>query len=182
MSRRNGNQTNYKSKRRGQTALMIAGIVLIIALLAGIGVMAFSSMRERNPANLIKVDDNYVEDKVLMYGLEVDVNEDGVIKLKGQTSADEQIIVQTVKLAAGTYTLSGIDKPNLNEVVLRATWGNGNVAYAGLDSATFTLDAEYEVTIDILVKGSEDKNTVNWQNKTIKPVLVADDKPGEFWA
>ena len=176
------NNTNFKAKRRLNSIVTFVCLVLVFALLGGIAVATFSSLRERNPDNLLTVDENYIRDKKTGYGLEVKVDDNGIIKLKGQSSRNEELIVQTVKLAAGTYTISGIEKPELDKVVLQATWGTGNIAYAGLDSATFTLDAEYEVTVAIVIEGTEDgENTIDWQNKTIKPVLVKGDVAGEFW-
>ena len=115
-------------------------IVAVLALIGGVAAVGISSTLERNPDNLIKFDENYIRDTKTNYGLEVNVDDNGVIKLKGETTSNEELIVQTVTLPAGQYTISGIAKPNLAKMVLRATLGAGEEAFADLGSATFTLE------------------------------------------
>ena len=132
--------------------------------------------------NLLKVDESYIDDQKTDYGLEVKVDDNGVIKFSGQTSRNEKLPVQKLTLEPGTYTISGIEDLDISKMSLAAEYGNGNVAYAGSKSATFVLEETTEVSVVITIMGTENgENTISWSNKTIKPVLVKGDKPGEFW-
>ena len=173
--------SKIKSKKIWSNLGNIITIVLLLAVFFLLIGTVFSS-RERNPKNLIKVDDKYLSSRRTDYGLEVVVEDDGVIKLKGQTTRNEKLDVQTLTLPAGTYTISGIEKPNLAKITLQATWGAGNVAFAGLESETFTLEADTLVTVSIVIEGSEgEEETIEWANRTIKPVIVSGKEPGEFY-
>ena len=170
-------------KSTWKTIGIIVAIVALGALLLSIGIPFINSMRDRNPANLIKTGDGYLKSKVTDYGLEVKVDENGAIHFDGQTSRNELLTVQTVTLGAGTYTISGIKDVDISKMYLAAKWGEGNIAYAGTESATFVLDAETEVTVVINIFGTEDgENTISWANRTVLPVLVQDDEPGDFYA
>ena len=177
------NFNKNKVKRGWKTALKIIAIVAVVALLGGVAAMALGSLRERNPDNLIKVDENYLKDVTSNgYGLSIDVDEDGTIHLKGETSKNEEYIVQTVTLPAGTYTISGLKESNLDKVALKAVWGEGNSAISGTDNATFTLDAEYAVQVVITIQGAEDgENVIDWTNKLIRPVIVEGETAGDFY-
>ena len=168
--------------------LKILGIVLLsllaVALLAGLAVGGLSSLRERNPANLLVVDDSYAVDTHTAYGLSVEVDSDGVLKFDGQTSRRDEFVIKTIMLEPGVYTLSGINKVDITKMDLCATWGNGNIASAGTDSATFELTEATEVTVSIVIAASNKEvgNTIAWQNKTIRPVLVKGATVGDFYA
>ena len=174
---------SYKTKKTWKTIGIIAAIIAIVALLLAISVPFINSMRDRNPANLLKVNESYIDDQKTDYGLEVTVDDNGAIYLDGQTSRNQLLTVQTVTLKAGTYTISGIKDVDISKMYLAAKWGEGNIAYAGTENATFVLDAETEVTVVISIEGTDGgENTISWANKTILPVLVQDDKPGDFYA
>ena len=177
---------NVRRKRIWKTVGIIAAVVAIVALVAGVAVVGLSAMRERNPDNLIKVDDDYMESiENNGKGLSVDVKEDGTIKLKGKPTASDQFIVKTFVLDAGTYTISGLENPDLTKILLGVMWGSdGNVskAYAGLDSQTFTFAEATEVTVFIDVYADAEDSDIEWQNRTIRPVIVEGDEPGEFYA
>ena len=175
-----------KTKKKGfwKTVGIVLAALLSVALLGGIATVSLNSLKERNPANLLKVDDTYLVDTNTAYGLSVEVDEDGIIKFDGQSSRRQEIIVQKLKLEPGVYTLSGINKVDITKMDLCATWGKGNIASAGTDSATFELKEETEVTVSIVIAESnrEVGDTVVWQNKTIKPVLVKGTTAGDFYA
>ena len=174
------------TKKKGflKWLLIIVGGVLALALLGGLASVGLESLKERNPANLLTVDEGYLVDTNTAYGLSVDVDSDGVIKFDGQSSRRDEIFVKTLTLEPGVYTLSGINKVDITKMDLRATWGNGNVASAGTDSAIFELTETTEVTVSIVIAASNSEvgNTIVWQNKTIKPVLVKGINAGDFYA
>ena len=173
----------FKTKSKSKKILKIVGIIAVVALVSAMAASLVSNMRDTNPDNLIKVNETYIQSQKTNYGLEVTVEDDGTIKLKGDTSANEELIVQTLTLPAGTYTISGIEKVNLAKMTLCAKWGGGNVANAGTGNATFTLDAETEVTVSLIIEGSEDgESNIEWANRTIRPVIVEGTEEGKFYA
>lgn len=170
---------NFKKKKMPVWAQVLVAI-LAIALLGGVATVAFANgfLQERNEKNLLTVDDTYLKDTKLTNGIELDVTEDGAIHIKGDPSDNASVIIQEVKLAAGTYTISGIEKLDTNKVMLCVSYGNGNIAIAGDTSATFTLDAEETVSVELrFVKDAE----IHYANRTIRPVLVEGDEPGDFY-
>ena len=172
---------NFKTKRILNKVGKIALIVLAMALGLGCVSMFVAGTREVNPDNLIKVDDNYLPERNPGYGVSFDVDDDGVIKINGnKTSGHVEAIIQTIELEAGTYTLSGIAKPDQGIMTLTARWGAGEFCYAGLykENGTFTLTEKTTVTIVLNIMADVD---IPYANKTIKPVLVADDEPGDFY-
>ncbi len=173
---------NMKKRKIGKTILIIVATILCLGLVAGVGGALYEKViAERNPDNLLKVDDTYIKSQKTNYGLEIDVDDNGVIKLEGNTSANEELVVQTVTLPAGTYTISGIEKPNIAKMTLAAKV-DGNSYYAGLSNDTFTLEAEKAVTIVINVQtGEGDEKTIDYVNRTIKPVLVKGEEIGDFY-
>lgn len=173
---------NFKTRRTLNKIGKIALIILAVALGLGCISMVVANVRERNEDNLIEVNDTYFPTKNYGHGLEFDVDEDGVIKIKGEKATGSiEAIIQTVELDAGTYTLSGLEKPNQDEMFLSAEWGEGEVCIAGIDDAngTFTLTEKSTVTIVLhITSGTE----IKYANRTIEPVLVEGDDVGEFWA
>lgn len=173
---------NFKTRRTLNKIGKIALIILAVALCLGCVSMVVANVRERNEDNLIKVDDNYLPERNPGYGIFFDVDDDGVIKVKGdKASGNVEAIIQTVELEAGTYTLSGIEKPDQGKMTLTAQWGAGEVCYAGLFEAngTFTLTEKTTVTIVLNIMADED---IAYANRTIKPVLVEGDDVGDFYA
>lgn len=172
---------SFKTKR----TMNKIGKVLLIILAIGLGLgcisMFVANTRERNPDNLIEVDDNYLVERNPGYGIDFDVDDDGVITVKGnKASGNIEAVIQTVELEAGTYTLSGIEKPDQGKMTLTAQWGSGEVCYAGLFQAngTFTLTEKTTVTIVLNIMSDAD---IAYANKTIKPVLVEGDDVGDFY-
>ena len=176
MSRRQ----NFKKKKMPVWAQVLVA-VLVIALLGGVATVAFANgfLQDRNKDNLLIVDSTYLKDKDLLNGIELDVTEDGAIHIKGDPSDNASVIIQEVKLAAGTYTISGIEKLDMNQIYLCVMYGSGSMAIAGDTSATFTLTAEETVSVELhIVKDSK----IPYANRVIRPVLVKGEKAGEFYA
>ena len=161
--------------------LVIIGAILLVAALA-LGICSAFNLfpRERNEANLIDISaENYIETHNTARGVKVKVDEDGIIKLSGKATSANSVTVATVALKAGTYTLSGVNDPNIDEFGMRVMYGDGNIAMAGTESATFTLAADETVTI--ILYWCEDYNFNFNANSTVKPVLVEGEVAGEFY-
>ena len=137
---------------------------------------AFS--HERNPDNLITMDDSYIEDLDTNRGVEIKVSDDGVIRLYGEATEDYSVKVATVALEPGTYTLSGMDDVNVSEFYMY-TVVNGGQKIAGTDSATFTLTEA--ATVDITLSWVDEYDFGSIFGTKILPVLVEGDTAGEFW-
>ena len=174
------NKTNFKKKKQKSLAMKIVAAIFVLALIGGIITFAFSNgfLRDRNEENLISLE-GYIVDQKDLYGIELDVKDDGAIKIKGDTKENVDFLIQSVELEAGTYTLSGIEDPNLGIITLNARYGNGGVAYAGDTSATFTLSEKTTVSIYLSVVESEEG--ISYVNRTIRPCLVEGQTAGDFY-
>ncbi len=178
------NYESNKTKRKAKGFLRTAGIVLTAALLAA-GIMSAVSFakdklaKDRNEDNLITVDENYIKTHNTNRGVEVEVKEDGTIKLSGEATSDYVVTVATVNLKAGTYTISGLENPDVNKFYLYAAYGTGGSAIAGTSNATFTLTTDQTVTIRLSwVDGMEFGKIFDTK---IQPVLVSGEVAGDFY-
>lgn len=116
--------------------------------------------KDPNPDNLIKVDNYLIKDEKGSQGIEVDVDEKGVIKLSGKATEDVEIAVVTLNLAPGTYTLGGFNSQK-GKSGLKIEY-NGITHYAGIDDETegetFTISAEegtVAATVYVFVEDGE---------------------------
>ena len=178
----------FKKKNLKSTLGIIAICVLlssaVLGIIAGVtdGFQDFE-FRQVNEDNLINVD-NYIStlDGYKQDGLNVSVNDDGVIAVTGEneTETDVEIEVCSITLKADEYTLSceskGIDDKSY---YLIARTGEGDSATTIVidsdKSETFDVTEESEFTIYIVVCDGEEIDT------TFKPVLVEGDEPGNFF-
>ena len=180
------NRQDFKRKRKTSYAIKIIAAILAVALLCGVGVVLFSNgfLQKRNDKNLIGPDsENYIKTQGTKYGVDVEVKEDGTIKLKGNPSGNIELVVDTVELEAGTYTLSAIKEPDLASVTLSAQWNVTNFCYAGFGDEvlddTFTLTEKTTVSVILSIQSEAE---IAYANRTIRPVLVSGDTAGDFYA
>lgn len=136
--------------------------------------------KDRNPDNLLKVNDTYVKTHNTNRGIDVKVDKNGVIKMSGKATSASSFTVQTVTLSAGTYTISGLANPNIDEFSMYAIYSeSGDRAYADTESATFTISEE--TSVQVVISWAKDYK-ISLANQTIKPVLVKGETAGEFYA
>ena len=170
---------------KGKKILKVVGIVLLMAMLLCVGVFAFRGGfndilgKDRNEKNLIQLDSGYIKTQNTNRGVEIDVNDNGVIKLSGKATSDYSVNVASVKLPAGTYTISGLDEPDVNRLWMYVKYSGGE-AIAGTEDATFTLNAEETVTV--ILSWAEDYNFNIFTENKICPVIVEGNTPGDFYA
>lgn len=130
--------------------------------------------QEVNPDNFIKVDAYTIEKEQSMpEGIDINVNDDGTIKVKGENKTTENIVVEICKvnLKAGTYTFtSGVNGCSASKYYLQA-----GQYYADFNNNTFPLPTDSELAVNIVVTPGESINV------TFKPVLVAGEKAGSFY-
>jgi len=182
--RQNRNQLNGKTEGRRRKKggfLRILGIVvsLVLVVALGLSVLTFAGglKRERNSHNLIGLKDMVITDEVTGNGIDIDVRDDGSIKVKGTSTSGDSREVATVTLAAGTYTLSGVKKPDKLNYTLYVEI-LGQQYHAGTSSATFTLETETDVTV-IFQWGKDYK--VPLANRVIYPCIVEGKVAGDFY-
>lgn len=177
---------NFRKSKLKKIGAWLLGILVVILACGGVfalfgGNLSFEAFEKtRNKHNLIEIgaDTNYIETMNTNRGVQVTVKEDGTIKLSGKATSSGNVKVTTLTLDSGTYTLSGLES-EIDEFQLYAQYGVGDLAIAGTDTATFTLSSRQ--TVDILISWSEDHVFNVFTGNTVRPVLVAGDKAGEFY-
>lgn len=174
MSRRQ----NFKKKKMPTWATILIS-VLTLALVGGAITVAsaFGVLHERNENNLLDPDKYVVKSGAIGNGVDLDVQKDGAILIKGDPSESNEVIIQELELEAGTYTISGIEKVDTNNLNLFVRYGD-NVAVAGLTSGTFALTETTTVSV-VLSFGADVE--IHYANKIIRPTLVKGAEAGEFY-
>ena len=170
--------------QKNKNTLMFVGVALALVILCGAVMNLYGAFdkKEANPENLVGIEaigeDDYPISKEgnTGYGVTIDVNDLGAIKVKGTaTGADLVWDVCTVKLAAGTYTLTaGVDDVSKFGYAVRLDDGKNGYIYADIDD-TFTVSAETTYTLQVYV--AEDTKV----NTTFYPVLVEGASEGDFY-
>ena len=137
--------------------------------------------KEVNPDNLLKVGEYSLESTEGKIGIDVKVDEKGVIKLSGKATADFEEDVVTLKLNPGTYTLGGCES-TINKSGLKISY-NGIEHYAGIDDdeegATFTITEEMgsvSATVFVFVADGERAPLL-----PIKPTLAKGEEEISFY-
>ena len=163
-------------------------IAVLLAMTATLGLLHLSGFElkapsewfsgERNPNNLIKIDDSYIKTQDTNRGVEIKVADDGTIRLYGEASEDYAVKVATVSLEAGTYTLSGMDDVDVTKFYMYLV-ANGETVIAGTSDATFTLTGA--TTVDITLSWAKDYDFGTIFGTKVMPVLVKGETVGEFY-
>ena len=173
------------SKTKDKIIIIIVCVLLTFALCTLFGFLTNGTwnvndmeLRSVNEDNLIKVDSYDVEDLNTGLGYTIDVTENGQIKISGENETEEsqQIKVQELTLAKGTYTFSsGVKGTSKNGYNMAIVIGE-NTYYAdfGTDS-TFTVEEEATVTVYINIGAKTECNV------TFSPVLIEGEEAGDFF-
>ncbi|MBQ7906811.1 MAG: hypothetical protein IJ309_02425 [Clostridia bacterium] len=164
-------------------AVVISVVVISVIGFASKGSFDFSdtenwAIQSPNANNLLKVDAYEVKDLNTGLGYTIDVTDDGQIKVSGTNNTEEsqQIEVQDVTLAAGTYTFSSGAKGTSLSGYNMSIVIDGNTYYADFGSnTTFTLEAEATGTVYINIVAKVEVN------KTFSPVLVPGEEVEDFF-
>lgn len=178
-------KNNYKSKRRwktiGKVVLVVLSIVLSLGTIAALTGSTFENpfKKERNDKNLLVVNETYIKTQNTGRGIEIDVKDDGRLTLKGKATSAITRTVQTLELQPGTYTISGVENPDVENFMLAVSYGTGDLAIAGLESATFTIAEAQTVTVQLII-GKDYK--ITFADKVIEPVLANGENAVDFWA
>ena len=160
--------------------LVFVGIIScgLIMNIAGVETDLFD--KDLNKDNLIVVNDTYVESQNKNSGVEVEVDDDGVITLKGTAAKGEDLLVQSVELKAGTYTVSGLDDCNKAKFCMYVQYNTDDKAYSADKSATFTLESDQ--IVNVYIYWGEDQNFGELIPTKVYPTLVEGEEAGDFYA
>ena len=142
-----------------------------------------ATLRDRNPDNLLSgkytsagwKDDAYnVGD-----GYKLTASNDGTVTVNGKYTGSDScatIELETINLAAGTYTLSGATNGGNQTYLIRVTY-DGKTAIGDFSSSkTFTLASDTAVEVELVLYGDYDFNYVK-----VRPVLVKGSDVGDFY-
>lgn len=166
----------------------VVTVVVIVGLVGMIGVWTNGfnrdkdtwSIRERNDKNLFDNADYTITDKNTGRGVYITVNKDGSLVIDGKLtgSDDYEIAVGTVSLKAGTYTFtSGYKAAGLTTAYLKLVTSGGEYsADFGGDNGTFTIDADAEGTVYLVIAPD-----YSFSNKTIYPVIASGNEEVSFY-
>ena len=175
----------FKSKAVKIIALVMVAVLALGALsyFSG-GIAADWFDRQRNPDNLITMDDYIVTDQVKRTeGITLDVDELGGLTVNGSLDTSYQIEIDVIELVLepGTYTLTGAPDAATANYCLVAKWVDSNGAtqnWLGDFTAGRTKTFTEEVSLKILVRiqpGYE------FDDVEILPVLSKGKTPVEFY-
>lgn len=161
------------AKKTIWTIVAIALVIVCIGLVVKGPVSILS--RERNPENLIKLDSIELKTgKSATSDVQVDVDENGVVKLNGTVSADEDLVYASVELKAGKYMLTGAKDGSQRTYYLALK--NGAEEYRSDLEGVISISST--TTFDVIIHvedGTELKNV------KIMPVLVEGETAGTFY-
>lgn len=170
---------------RKETKSKLIWAVAIIAVVCVIGTLTagFSSWdikknldKERNPANLIDLEAiQLLDGKDATSDVKIDVDDDGVVKLTGKATSDDEFIYATVHLAVGTYKLTGASNGTHKTYCMGLKVGD---ELKSSDSDPISISTEGDYQIVIVVKEDCDFGTFGTK---LYPVLCDVDDDASFW-
>ena len=165
--------------------IIVAAILVTVITLSVLGSLSdgFSNwdtstwqLRDRNKENLLS---GKFTDYNPGNGITAKAKDDGTIILDGEYVGSESSVVipvEVVALSEGTYTFTGAPKGSTGTYNLQLVY-DGKTVYSDFDGCTFKLESAASVTVQIVVYPKVEINNV-----TIRPVIVAGDEAGDFYA
>lgn len=141
--------------------------------------------REVNQNNLLIGKYNTDLPSASGYGVDIQWEKNGIVKLDGthsdaslQKQQEVKITFASLILKAGTYTISGYSKAQKNTCGVCVDVNN-NTYYGDISSGsgTFTLESDATVVVSVYFA-----NDVRLRNVEIRPVLVSGSNAGNFYA
>lgn len=157
-----------------------AAILAGVLLLGSVGIITLPELRERNDDNLI------TEESIVLESIDdkdtdvnIDVDENGVVKLRGKASVLCEYVYATVTLEPGTYSFTACgDKGSLKTYYMALCLSESNMVRSDGDPITITEAGEYDIVIVI----KEDCKFPVLGAKLYPLLLPADDaKDASFW-
>lgn len=165
------------------TALILALVIGLGALTSGFTVWKPDDIKtkfekKRNEDNLITLEDIELKSgKSSNSDVIYEVDENGVVTLNGQASAQEDLVYAKVVLAAGTYTFTGAPRSSNKSYILglRKT-GTTDVPSPRSDTGSFVVATS--TSYDVVIRVMED---CVFNGVEILPVIVEGSTAGEFY-
>ena len=168
-------------KTRTKTLISAVAIAVLLCTLLGWLTSGFQNFnfkekfeKERNAANLIELDDVTLKSGKHASGIEIKVDENGVVTLNGTVGEDVTLSYATVSLEEGDYILSGSEDGSKTTYYL-STVNNGQTVMGDFPGA-FEVSAEGSFTVTINVKANTELKNVK-----IYPVLNSGSEAVEFF-
>lgn len=156
-----------------------AAILAGVLLLGSVGIISLPELRERNDDNLI------TEESIVLESIDdkdtdvnIDVDENGVVKLRGKASVLCEYVYATVTLEPGTYsfTASG-DKGSLKTYYMALCLSENNMVRSDGDPITITQAGEYDIVIVV-----KEDCKFPFLGAKLHPLLVpSSDEDASFW-
>ena len=145
-----------KTKKRIITVAVAVAAVVCIGMVLGLTGVLDGTLRKRSEDNLITLD--CIEDAGVELGesykskvsdVTVTVSEEGVIKLEGTATDDDEITYAKVKLPAGVYRFTGA--PDSSKKTYQLVLTDGTAVYQADDEDVISISAEAEYTVKVLI-------------------------------
>ena len=131
--------------------------------------------KERNPENLIEIDSVSLKSGRHESGIDIDVDENGVVTLNG-TTGDEDVTLtySNVALAAGDYILTGAENGSTGTYYLYVDVSN--TITKGDFNGQFTVGTAGTFNISIMIKAE-----TQLRNVKLYPVVNEGTEAADFW-
>lgn len=165
------------------TVFVLAIVIALGALTSGFTVWKPDDIKtkfekKRNPDNLITLEDITLKSgKSSASDVIYEVDENGVVTLNGQASAQEDIVYAKIVLPAGTYTFTGAPYSS-NKTYLLGLRKTGTTDVPNPRSESGAFQVTTSATYDVIIRVMED---CAFNNVEILPVIVEGDTAGEFY-
>ena len=179
---------SFLNKRVTNKGLIIALIItLAVVAVGGFVTAGFTIFRPDeikdhftpglNEANLYTAEHLTIEDTNTGYGVKIDVQDNGSIKLNGKASAEISKTFAMLSLNKGTYTLTAVDGSNIASYYVTADVGGEEF------KADFTPDNTFEViadntTVALTLHIAKDADV---SGVVVYPVIVSGEEAGSFF-
>ena len=167
------------TKKTKKAIAIVAAILGTVILLGVFGVINVDKLRERNDDNLIteksivleSIDDKDTDVKI-------DVDENGVVKLRGEASVFCEYVYATVELEPGTYSFTGAEDGTLKTYYMALRVDENDMVRSDGDPITIAEAGEYDIVLVI----QEDCKFPLLGAKLYPLLLPADDaEDASFW-
>ena len=168
-------------KKSTKKSIAIIAIAVVICTCLGWLTAGFQSLdfaerfqRERNSENLITIEDVSLTSVNHESGIEVTVDDNGVVTLNGESDEDLVLTYATVALEPGDYILTGAEDGSKSTYYLSVTVGSDVIK--GDFNGEFTVKTAGTYTIQIHIKGE-----TALKNVKLYPVVNEGDEAVKFY-
>ncbi len=164
-------------------ALVLAAVLVICAVAAGISVLTRKPNEDNYIYKLYDSDASYVgKEGKDTNGITWTIKDDGTIVADGEASANTYFEIGTINFTKGTYTFTANEDVDRNKFYVEGLDSNGvTIWYSDISNSengmTQTFGAETLVTFRIVVLEDTELNNVKF-----RPCIVEGKTAGEYYA